>query len=183
MRQIEEALECCRQQPRPRPAEEPKPRRRSTAPEKYEWELANGGTPFAALNGRELAALIAAAARKLEPEREMLPADQLFPPDDARVCVAWEQMAPLVKGTWSGDRDSQLVVERSRKKACPTTGTVYSLTAAGRAMAARIASERSAGAAPPIYRSLHPAHVKEGLLLLVDAREGGEWRWETRPSA
>ena len=119
------------------------------------------------------AALIAAAARKLEPEREMLPADQLFPPDDARVCVAWEQMAPLVKGTWSGDRDSQLVVERSRKKACPTTGTVYSLTEAGRAMAARISAERSSGAAPPIYRSLHPAHVKEGLLLLVDAREGG----------
>ena len=69
MRQIEEALECCRQQPRPRPAEEPKPRRRSTAPEKYEWELANGGTPFQ-LNGHELAALIAAAAGNPAPQRK-----------------------------------------------------------------------------------------------------------------
>ena len=62
-------MECCRQQPRPRPAEEPKPRRRSTAPEKYEWELANGGTPFQ-LNGRELAALIAAAAGNPAPQRK-----------------------------------------------------------------------------------------------------------------
>ena len=65
MRQIEQALECCRQQPRPRPAEEPKPR---TALEKYEWELANGGTPFAALNDKELAALIEAAAGKPAPQ-------------------------------------------------------------------------------------------------------------------
>ena len=106
VRQIEQALECCRQQPRPRPAEEPKPR---AALEKYEWELANGGTPFAALNDKELAALIEAAAGKPAPQGKGGRPKRLAEVTEKRR----EQLVKLVKAAHvRSERD-----EKAKKKA------------------------------------------------------------------
>jgi hypothetical protein len=84
------------------------------------------------------------------------------------ICVAWEQLSPLLRGGGSIPGGKPLVKKHTRK-ALPS-GHAYSLTAEGVELAQRYARREDLQLPAPAFLE---ARVVEGLILLVDRREGG----------